>query len=229
MVTVRTFFLLLCCAFGIIVIGLARKRIIMSRNRKYLLVVFVLLSSACGSIPQSVAPETQTPIPMQTSQATVAPAPPNATSTATATPTQVPTDTAVPATATAIIDPVYATQAAMMGAFGALMNISQYFNPVGTPVQNWNGAPVMPQATAGQEFKPNIYSYIAAATLDQARKFYDGKVGALGVTNLPATGSSGTGTKAAHEVTYYSYALTIVLTSYDNDTGHVIVVISRVP
>ena len=87
----------------------------------------------------------------------------------------------------------------------------------------------MPQATNGQEFSASIYSYSATATLDQAHQFYASKAGSLGFSNPSVTSIVGSGSTASHQVTYYSYHLTIVLTSYDNDTPHVIVVISKVP
>jgi hypothetical protein len=135
----------------------------------------------------------------------------------------------VPVTATATIDAGSAALAAQMGSMGALMNhtISQFSNPVGTPVQSWHSVPIMPQATAGQEWNTNVYSYIAAATLAQTQQFYQGKAQSLGLTNLPSTGHAGTGSQADHNVAFESYYLTIVLTSYDNDPGHVIVVISK--
>ena len=40
-----------------------------------------------------------------------------------------------------------------------LPDVSKYLNPQGTPVSEWNGIPVMTQATAGQEFSKSTYSY----------------------------------------------------------------------
>jgi hypothetical protein len=115
------------------------------------------------------------------------------------------------------------------GFHHCLTNISQYFHPVGAPQASWDVIPIMSQATAGQEFQANIYSYIAAATLNQAHLFVAGKAQSLGLIDSPATGSAGSGSQATHSVTFISYRLTIVLTSFDNDTGHIIVVISTVP
>ncbi|MGD0878636.1 MAG: hypothetical protein ABSA01_10875 [Anaerolineales bacterium] len=92
----------------------------------------------------------------------------------------------------------------------------QYFNPVGTPVQNWQDVPVMPQATAG------------AATLEQAHQFYQSKVASMGFASMPGTGYSGSGNRASHNIDFVSHNLTIVLTSFDNETSHVIVVISKI-
>ncbi|HTX91084.1 MAG TPA: hypothetical protein VMC09_07700 [Anaerolineales bacterium] len=203
----------------------------MSRIRKALWVIPVFFLMACNLVSQAAAPQTQPPVQTQAIPVTAATDTlPAATDTAAPTvpPTQAPTDTAtafVPAT----LDPDTATTAAMMGSMGELMNIRQYFNPVGAPSKSWHNVPIMSQATAGQEFTPFVYSYIATATLDQARKFYAGKTSTMGFAGTVATGSSGSGSQAAHNVDFVSYALTIVLTSFDNDIGHVIVVISRAP
>jgi hypothetical protein len=114
-----------------------------------------------------------------------------------------------------------------------LMGISQYFNPVGQPVQTWNGIPIMPRATAGQEFKPGaVYSFKATATIPQGVSFYKAKISALGysLNGEPATGSAGTGSNALHNSVLNTYKgsqiLLIYIASYDNDTGHITVVIS---
>jgi hypothetical protein len=197
----------------------------MIRAGKALLVVFVFLSVACNLASQPL-PATQPPIPTQT--APQAPAPPLATSTlaasATQTETPAPTDTATTAATT---DPLSATMAAMFGSMGAIGSISQYFHPAGAPVESWHDVPIMPQATAGQEYPGNIYSYVATATLDQAWQFYTARATALGFLMAPGTGYGGTGSSANHSVTFISFDLTIVLTSMDDDTGHVIVVISK--
>jgi len=206
--------------------------------KRALLVMSSLLLMACNAA-SLLAQATQIPVSTQTPLAmvntplmetsTVAP-------TATITPTQPPTDTPVPvateppmtATTAAIVDTYSETMVAMVGSEGALLNIVQYFNPVGTPVQNWHNVPVMPQATAGQEYSAIIYSYTAAATLEQAHQFYQSKAGSLGFASPPGTGYSGSGNRASHNIDFVSHDLTIVLTSFDNDTSHVIVVISKI-
>ena len=208
----------------------------MLQVKRYLLVFSVLLFAACNAVTQlfqAAQTSVSTPTPLEV---TDTPLPPTATMapTTTATLTQVPTDTPVPvpteppgtATAASLIDAYSVTMMAEFGSMGALMNVAQYFNPVGIPVQNWHNIPIMSQATEGQEFKTNVYSYTAAATLAQARQFYVSKAGSLGLTNSPGTGYSGTGNNASHNVDFTSHNLSIVLTSFDNDTGHVIVVIS---
>jgi hypothetical protein len=138
------------------------------------------------------------------------------------------TEPPLTATAASLINSYSATMAGLMGSEGALENIGQYFNPVGNPVQNWHNVPVMPQATAGQEYSAIVYSYTAAATLEQAHQFYQGKAASLGFVSPPGTGYSGSGNRASHNIDFVSYNLTIVLTSFDNDTSHVIVVISKI-
>jgi hypothetical protein len=202
----------------------------MLQVRKTLTVLFVLLSVSCNAATQAipatqVPASTQTPLVAATSTATDTP---TATLLPTDTPTQAPTNTPITGTAVPTIDPFSATEYAQLGSMGMLLNIRQYFNPAGTPLTSWHNVPIMPNSIAGQEFSANIYSYTAAATLDQARQFYLGKLASLGITNLPGTGSSGSGSNASHNVDFTSFNLTIVLTSFDNDTGPVIVVISKV-
>ena len=203
----------------------------MFKRSKYLLVFFVMVLSACNTISPTIQ-QTPPTMPLQEPSATVTSQPQvTATMEATATevPTQLPTVTPTPVPVTPTIDSLSATEIAMMGTMGTLSNISQYFNPVGAPVKTWREVPIMPEATAGQEYPPYIYSYTANATLSQAQQFYSPLVASLGIQNPPATGSAGTGNKANHSVTFYSYSVTMVLTSLDNDTGHVIVVISKLP
>jgi hypothetical protein len=64
------------------------------------------------------------------------------------------------------------------------------FNPQGTPVSEWNGVPVMPQATAGQEFTDaKTYSFKVNATVQEVEDFYSGELEKLGWSsffNMPA-------------------------------------------
>jgi len=59
-------------------------------------------------------------------------------------------------------------------ALGTSMpDIEGFFNPQGAPVSEWNEIPVMPQATAGQEFKgANTYSYKVDASIQQVQDYY---------------------------------------------------------
>jgi hypothetical protein len=55
------------------------------------------------------------------------------------------------------------------------------FNPEGTPVSEWNGIPIMPQATAGEEFKDSsTYSFKVNATVKEAQDYYNTELTKLG-------------------------------------------------
>lgn len=74
-------------------------------------------------------------------------------------------------------------------------DIQGYFNPQGTPVSEWNGIPVMPQATAGQEFTDtHTYSFKVDATVKEAQDFYKTQLADLGWSsffNMPGSDSGG--------------------------------------
>jgi hypothetical protein len=117
--------------------------------------------------------------------------------------------------------------------FVNLGGVSQFFNPVGQPVQNWNGIPIMPQATAGQEFKTGqVYSFKATANISQAVSFYEAQMPPLGFSTLtgPATGTAGTGSNAIHnsvlEFMKGTKLVLLYIASFDSDPTHVSVVIS---
>jgi hypothetical protein len=56
-----------------------------------------------------------------------------------------------------------------------------YLDPQGTPVSEWNGIPIMSQATAGQEFTDtHTYSFKANATVKEVEDFYNAKLPDLG-------------------------------------------------
>jgi hypothetical protein len=63
----------------------------------------------------------------------------------------------------------------------ALPDFGSMFDPQGTPVQEWRGVPVMPQATAGQEFaENNTYSFRATGTVQEVQDFYNEQLTSLG-------------------------------------------------
>lgn len=62
-----------------------------------------------------------------------------------------------------------------------LPDFGNMFNPQGTPVQDWRGIPILPEATAGQEFSENnTYSFKANVTAKDIQDFYNEKLAALG-------------------------------------------------
>ncbi len=196
----------------------------MDSLRRVALLIGLLVTALACSLGAPPALPTPTAIPaLPTVALTDTPAPQP---TAAATDTPAPTATIAPAD----------TQAAGSGSipFSNLANISQYFNPVGQPAPDWNGIPVMPAATAGQEYQGGqVYSFKANATIAQAVSFYQSKLPALGYQSFmpgAATGSEGTGSNATHSsVLYYlngAKMLLIYIASYDSDPSHVSVVMS---
>jgi len=62
-----------------------------------------------------------------------------------------------------------------------LPDVGNIMDPQGTPVQEWRDIPVMPDATAGQDFPENdIYSFRIDATTAEIEDFYKEKMTALG-------------------------------------------------
>ena len=55
----------------------------------------------------------------------------------------------------------------------SMPDFGNMFNPQGEPVAEWNGIPIMPQATAGQEHDANNYSFKFAGTAKEASDFYN--------------------------------------------------------
>jgi len=75
-----------------------------------------------------------------------------------------------------------------------LPEVSNYFDPTGIPVDEWNGIPVMPQATAGEEFGDSTYSYTAPVTATDVQTFYEQNMKELGWTStfsLPVSDEGG--------------------------------------
>ena len=77
----------------------------------------------------------------------------------------------------------------------ALPDFGNMFDPQGTPLQEWRGIPVMPQATAGQEFSENnTYSFRATATVQEVQDFYEASLTPLGwnqPSSIPLGGEGG--------------------------------------
>lgn len=60
-------------------------------------------------------------------------------------------------------------------------NVGDYLNPTGQPVSEWKDIPIMTQASAGQEFNANTYSFKASGvTAADVQTFYNEKLKALG-------------------------------------------------
>ena len=89
------------------------------------------------------------------------------------------------------------------------------FNPQGEPVSEWNGIPVMSQATAGQEFADTkTYSFKADATVKEAQDFYNDAMGKAGWSPMISMPSDANGAILVFQKD--GKAATITITSQDN-------------
>ncbi len=60
-------------------------------------------------------------------------------------------------------------------------NLGNYLDPNGKPVTIWNNLPIMPQATAGQEYNSSTYSFKASGvTATDVQTFYTTQLKKLG-------------------------------------------------
>ena len=78
-----------------------------------------------------------------------------------------------------------------LGIPTGLPDIGNMANPQGAPVSEWNGIPVLPSATAGEE-TTGLYSYKADSTVDDAINYYKDEMVKLGWSEffvMPDTGS----------------------------------------
>lgn len=76
----------------------------------------------------------------------------------------------------------------------AIPDVGNYFDPSGTPVDQWNQIPVMPQATTGEEFGESTYGYTAPVPATDVQAFYTQKMEDLGWTStfsLPVSDEGG--------------------------------------
>ena len=90
----------------------------------------------------------------------------------------------------------------------------QYLNPVGAPLKEWNGIPVMPQATAGQEVNATTYSFKANAAVAEAKNYYDTALPGLGWSRAFSAQTDNSGAQMLF--TKESSFLSITITPTDN-------------
>lgn len=201
----------------------------MERSLKLVMILFVPLVWGCNLITGSVAStEASMPTTSVTSDTPAAAATVEATTdTPGATTAVETTDTPIPSVKPLPFVTPNSTTVQLPGFMNNMNNVSQYFSPVGQPVKSWNDVPIMSQAIAAQDWNNGVYSYRANATLNQAVAFYSkfNPPGSFGMP--PGTGFAGTGANAIHNATYMYPGMVIYIASYDNDPGHVIVVISK--
>lgn len=101
-------------------------------------------------------------------------------------------------------------------------DFGNFFNPEGTPVSEWNGVPVMPQATAGQEFTDsNTYSFKVDATIQEVQDYYNTELEKLGWSS--SFTMPGNDTVAVLTYQKENSFLTVTITDID---GSVVVLLS---
>jgi hypothetical protein len=107
----------------------------------------------------------------------------------------------------------------------AIPDIGSYFDPSGTPVEQWNGIPVMPQATVGEEFGDTTYGFTVPASVEDIETFYTQEMEALGWSttfSLPVTDEGG-----ALLFQNESEFLTITITPDQNDPDSYDVILQK--
>ena len=105
-------------------------------------------------------------------------------------------------------------------ALTEISGVGNFFDPQGEPVAEWNGIPIMPQATAGQEFDAVNYSFKYTGDVKEAYDFYSDSLGATGWSPMVTTSD------AQSALLVYSQGdkfLTITITALD---GGVVVLLS---
>ena len=90
------------------------------------------------------------------------------------------------------------------------------FNPQGEPVSEWNGVPIMSQATAGQEHDANNYSFKFTGTTKDAQDFYEGQMSELGWSSTFSMPSGTNGAVLVYQKD--SKVLTITIVTSDAET-----------
>jgi hypothetical protein len=97
-----------------------------------------------------------------------------------------------------------------------LPDVTKYMNPQGQPVSDWNGIPIMPQATAGEEFSKGTYSFRVSGVEGQdVETFYNDKLKADGwKSQFSAAGGTSGGIML---FTKESHVLTVTITPADQD------------
>ncbi len=109
------------------------------------------------------------------------------------------------------------TAEAMASAIpSGLPDVTKYLNPQGKPVSDWNSIPIMPQASAGEEFSSGTYSYRVSGVDETAiQSFYNDKLKAAGWSSpFSAQGGSAGGLML---FTKGSQVLSITITKVDQD------------
>ena len=97
----------------------------------------------------------------------------------------------------------------------SMPEVGQYLNPTGKPVSNWNDIPIITQATAGQEFDKNTYSFKATASATDVQTFYSDQLKTLGWSS--SFSAQGGGQGGVMFFTKGTSVLSITITSSGKD------------
>ena len=98
----------------------------------------------------------------------------------------------------------------------SLPDFGNMFDPKGEPVKEWNGVPIMDQATAGQELDTGNYSFKFAGTTKDATDFYNTELVKLGWTSMFSMPGDANGAVLAFQKG--SNVLTITIVTTDTNT-----------
>ena len=105
-----------------------------------------------------------------------------------------------------------------------LGNVSDYLNPSGKPVSDWNSVPIMTQATAGQEFNKTTYSFKASGIAEtDVQTFYTDKLKTLGWSST--LGFQGGGQGGIMLFSKDNQVLTITVVPDQNNSNDIVVVL----
>ena len=104
-------------------------------------------------------------------------------------------------------------------------DVGSYFDPTGTPVDEWNGIPVMPEAILGEEFGESTYGYTVPASTTDVQSFYTQKMEELGWTSAFSFPVSGEGGILVFQKE--SEITTITLALDQNDSNNVDVILQK--
>jgi hypothetical protein len=97
-----------------------------------------------------------------------------------------------------------------------LPDVTKYLNPQGKPVSDWNGIPIMPEASAGEEFSKGTYSFRVSGVDEPAiQSFYNDKLKAQGWSSPFSAQGGGSG--GLMLFTKDTHVLTITITKVDAD------------
>ena len=96
----------------------------------------------------------------------------------------------------------------------SMPEVEKYLDPTGKPISNWNNIPIMTQATAGQEFDKNTYSFKADASATDVQTFYTDQLKALGWSS--SFSAQGGGQGGVMLFTKNSTVLSITITPSNN-------------